>query len=160
MKQGFDYKEYAKWVEKLGMTEKHLQIWLKTFLLEQAQRVVKLAKERQQAVGAVDTGAMINSWYIGSQKISLKATGETSASGKASVTFDRDNSDILSIDVIGDYLQVEIGNGMEYASYVEYGHHNYAGRYILTIALDTVQKQLPARFNKEWLKFIKGRGVV
>ena len=72
---------------------------------------------------------------------------------------DANNSDILSIKVIGNVLQVEIGLSAEYASYIEYGHHSYPGQYMLAISINEVQKQLPARFNTEWLQFIKNKGV-
>ena len=160
MTSGFNYKEFVRWAEKLGTAEKDFQLWLKMFLLQQAQRVVALAKERQELVGAIDTGAMINSWYIGNQKIALTGAGGISKTGKATVKIDPEKSDITSIAVVGDYLQVEIGNGMEYASYIEYGQRSYTGKYLLTIALDTVRSQLPARFNKEWSQFLKARGVV
>ena len=32
-KSYFDFKEYSKWVEKLGITKTEFKIWLKTFLL-------------------------------------------------------------------------------------------------------------------------------
>ena len=149
MKSGFDYKEYVKWVQKLGMAEKDLQVWLKGFLLEQAQRVVAKGKK----LTPVDTGFLRNSWYIGNQKIVQNVSD-----GEA--TIDTEKSDVLSIQVVGNYLQVEIGLGAEYASYIEYGHHSYPGQYMLTISLNEVQQQLPARFNKAWLQFIKSKGVV
>ena len=135
----------------MGVAEKDLQIWLKMFLLEQAQRVIAKGKK----LTPVDTGFLRNSWYIGSQNIVQTTNPKT---GKA--TIDTEKSDVLSIEVVGDYLQVEIGLGAEYASYVEYGHHNYPGQYMLTISLNEVQQQLPARFNKAWLQFIKSKGVV
>ena len=157
MKSGFDYTEYKKWAEKIGVAESELKVWLKQFLLTQAQRVVALAKKRQQEVGAIDTGAMINSWYIGGQKIALKYSNE---GGKDTFELDKENTDVLSIAMVGDNLEVEIGNPMEYASFIEYGQRSYTGKYLLTIAIDTVEKQLPARFNKAWLQFIKSKGVV
>ena len=128
-----------------------LQNWLRGFLLEQAQIAVKNTKERTPA----DTGYLKNSWAIGSQKIVQK---EDYSTGKSVI--DTSKSDIASIEVIGDYLQVEISTDAEYASYVEYGHHSYKGRYMLTISIDEVQRQLPARLNKEWLIYLRSRGFV
>ena len=116
MKSGFDYKEYEKWAKSLGTAKEEFQNWLRMFLLEQAQRVVALGKPRTP----VDTGFLRNSWYIGSQKIVQKMNWET---GKSEI--DTDKSDIASIAVVGDYLQVEIGLGAEYASYIEYGQRSY-----------------------------------
>lgn len=158
MKSGFDYKEYVKWAKSLGTAKEEFQNWLRMFLLQQAQRVIASGKKRTP----VDTGFLRNSWYIGSQKIEQidDPKGGISKSGKTKKVIDEDNSDIASIAVVGDYLQVEIGLSAEYASYVEYGHHAYAGRYMLTISLNEIQQQLPARFNKAWLQFIKSKGVV
>lgn len=75
------------------------------------------------------------------------------------MNIDWSNSDVANIKVIGNVLEVEIGLGAEYASFIEYGHHDYAGRYMLTISINKVQQQLPARFNKEWLQFIKEKGI-
>ena len=149
MKSGFDYKEYKKWVENLGIIKDDFDLWLKQFLLQQAQRVIALGKPRTP----VDTGYLRNSWYIGSQTIVQKENYETR---KAEI--DTSKSDIASIAVIGNTLEVEIGLGADYASYIEYGQRSYEGRYMLTISIDEVQRQLPARFNKEWLKFLKDRG--
>jgi len=169
MRSGFDYREYKKWANNLHIATEQFNKWLKTFLLQEAQRVVREAKKIQRnytytksdgtsQTGLIDTGAMINSWYIGNQQIKLKAMGGKSKSGKQRVKLDPDNSTILDIQVIRNYLRVEIGNSMDYASYIEYGHGKFQGVFILTIAINTVQLALPARFNREWLEFLRRRG--
>lgn len=160
MNSKFDFHEFSEYVQKLGIAKSEFRIWLKTFLLKEAQRVVRLAKQKQAAVKAVDTGAMINSWYIGSQNISLKQTSGTSKSGKSKVTFDKNNSDILSIKLVGNVLEVEIGNSMDYASYIEFGHRSYEGKYLLTTSIDKVQRALPARFDKDFKNWLKSKGVM
>jgi len=160
IKSGFDFTEFSQYVQNLGIAKQDFRIWLKTFLLQQAQRVVRQAKLRQRAVGAIDTGAMINSWYIGKEKIELKTINGKSKSGRARVTKDLENSSVQDIRVVGNVLEVVIGNSMEYASFIEYGHHSYEGKYLLTIAIDTVQNALQGRFNSEFKKFLKDKGVV
>lgn len=155
-RSGFDYKEYKKWVNNLGISTKNFQTFLKTFLLQQAQQAVRQAKQ----LTPVDTGALRNSWAIGTQKIELIETGGTSASGKPSVTIDPEKSDIDSIKVVNNYLEVTISNGMEYASYVEYGHHNYQGKFMLKISIDNVRLALPTRFQREFEQFLKNGGVI
>lgn len=150
MNSGFHFNEYSNWTKKVGIAKSDFRLWLKQFLLTEAQRVVAKGKRRTP----VDTGYLRNSWYIGSQHISQTRT----ASGKAKI--DVANSDVLSVKVIGNVLQVEIGLGADYASFVEFGHHAYEGRYMLTISIEEVQRQLPARFNKEFLTFIKSKGVI
>ena len=163
MKSGFDYKEYVKWVENIGMLERDFQIWLKQFLLVQAKKVVELGKPRTP----VDTSELINSWSIGSQKIvqkeRLDAKGNvmySSRSGRSLKEIDWSKSDIANIDVIGDYLQVEIGLTAQHASYIEYGHHSYQGRYMLTISIDEVRRQLPIEFDAAWRKLLADKGVI
>ena len=160
----FDYSAFEKYVKNFEKMTDDFDAFLKQFLLQMAQRVVARTKQRQRASGAIDTGAMINSWYIGSQQIALKETGKTSSSGKASVTFDPENSTVLDINVVGSNVEVVIGNAMEYSSYIEYGHslRNGAwknGYFMLTISIDEIQKQIPARFKSEFAKFLKNKGV-
>ena len=126
----FDYSEVLKYAKKLGIASDELTNWLKEFLLTQAQRVVAEAKKRQRAVGAIDTGAMINSWAFED----VKVRGKT--------------------------LEVTIYNPMEYASFIEFGQRSYTGKYLLTIGIDTVQRALPNRFKSEWNKFLKNKGLV
>ena len=141
MKSGFDYREYKKWAESFGTVEKEFRKWLENFLLEEAQRVYDKAVTKQQTysytnskgerkIGLIDTGTMIKSWYI------------------------------KDVQWIGNSLQVEIGNNADYASYIEYGHHSFKGVFILTVAINDIQKQLPARFNQAWFKLLKSKGVV
>ena len=78
----------------------------------------------------VDTGFLRNSWYIGD------------------ITWN------------GNSLQVEIGLSAEYASFQEFGTSRFDGKYMLTLSLDEVQRQLPARFNQAWFEFLKSKGVV
>lgn len=147
-KSYFDYDEYIKWIEKLGIAKSDFRLWLKQFLLKEAQRVISKGKPRTP----VDTGFLRNSWYIGSQRIV-----QDIKSGKA--TINKSKSDIASIKVVGDVLQVVIGLSADYASYIEFGHRSYQGKYMLTLSVNEVQQQLPARFNKEWLEFIKEKGL-
>ena len=156
MSNDFDFSELEKYCKEFEKTSQEFETFLKKFLLQQAQRVVRLAKQKTP----VDTGALINSWAIGSQKVVLKEKGGTSKkSGKLLVTVDFENSDITDSNIIGNLMEVEISNGMEYASYVEYGHHSYEGRFMLTIAVDTVQNAVEGRFKKEFMQFMKERGV-
>ena len=162
MNTGFNYKEYSKWVKNLGIAKKDFHNWLKTFLLQQAQEVVAKGKPRTP----VDTHNLVNRWYIGRQKIVQKdvvINGQTQyspRSGRPMREIDWSKSDIASIKVINNLLEVEIGLGADYASYIEYGHHSYAGRYMLTISINEVQNALPSKFSTEWRKFLHSKGVI
>ena len=73
MSNDFDFKELENYCKKFEKTTQEFETFLKKFLLQQAQRVVREAKLRTP----VDTGALRNSWAIGSQKIVLKEKGGT-----------------------------------------------------------------------------------
>lgn len=152
---GFDYHEFEEYVTNLNIAIDDFQTFLKTFLLEMAQRVVAKAKKRTP----VDTGALRNSWTIGNQKIKLIDAGGTTSSGLNKVKIDVNSSQIASIDVVGDYLEVTISNPMEYASYIEFGHHDYPPQYMLTLSIEEVEQQMPRRFNNEFKQFIEDRRI-
>lgn len=87
----------------------------------------------------VDTGALRRSWELGDIK------GE------------------------GQNISVEILNGMEYATDVEYGHRvvrngvevGWAeGRFMLKISIDEIRKQMPLRYQKEFKQFCIEHGLV
>lgn len=59
---------------------------------------------------------------------------------------------------------ITIGSPMEYASFVEYGHtlRNSVwkdGRFMLTLSIEEVQKEIPKRFEKAFQQFMKGKGI-
>ena len=68
----------------------------------------------------------------------------------------------------GKHLTIEILNGMDYATDVEYGHrvvHNgievgwYNGRFMLKISIDEIQRQMPARYQSEFKQFCLEKGI-
>ncbi len=69
---------------------------------------------------------------------------------------------------MGKNISVEILNGMEYATDIEYGHRIvvdgsevgwYEGRFMLKISIDEIRKQMPARYQVEFKKFCKEHGL-
>ena len=71
----------------------------------------------------------------------------------------------------GRNISVEILNGMEYATDIEYGHrimggpgHSievgwYEGRFMLKISIDEIRKQMPIRYQNEFKKFCMEHGL-
>lgn len=68
----------------------------------------------------------------------------------------------------GKHLTIEILNGMEYATEIEYGHrivHNgievgwYEGRFMLKISIDEIKRQMPSRYQSEFKKFCLEKGI-
>ena len=87
----------------------------------------------------VDTGALRRSWEL----------GDIRGSGKN--------------------VSVEILNGMEYATEIEYGHRIvvngsevgwYEGRFMLKISIDEIRKQMPLRYHNEFKQFCIEHGLV
>ncbi len=168
-KSGFNFKQYERWAKNLHVATEEFELFLKQFLLEMAQRCIAKTKKRTP----VDTGALRNSWSIGSQKIELRGTGKfNKKTGHELVEIDPDKSDVASILVVGNTMYVEIYNSMEYSLYVEKGHSQEPGRYVpaigktlkrdwvegkfmLTISIDEIRQQIPARFSKAFKEFIK-----
>lgn len=158
MKSSFDYSEFESYVKNFEKMTKDFDNFLKKFLLQMAQRVVSRCVKRTP----VDTGAMKASWGIGSQKLAL--TSNIDVFGDLKVALDTKNSQVADINVIGSNLEVVIWNGMDYSSFVEYGHANRDGSwregfFILTVAIDEVQRQIPARFQRAFEIWVKEKGV-
>lgn len=68
----------------------------------------------------------------------------------------------------GKNISVEILNGMEYATEIEYGHRIvvngsevgwYEGRFMLKISIDEIRLQMPIRYQIELMKFCKKHGL-
>lgn len=83
----------------------------------------------------VDTGALRNMWVVG------------------------------EIKVAGNNFEIEISNGMDYASFVEYGHRTTGGswvdgRFMMTISIDEVNAQMPVRFHKAFREYLESKGAV
>lgn len=60
----------------------------------------------------------------------------------------------------GDYMEIEIYNNVEYAEFIEYGHHKpkggfVSGRYMLTLSLKEIEEMAPALIGKRSDAFMK-----
>lgn len=151
----FDYSQFEKYVNNFEKMTDEFELFLKQFMLQMAQRVISRVKPRTP----VDTGALRASWGIGNQSIALRSVGDTDL-----LEFDPENSTVADISAVGNNFEVTIWNGMEYASYVEYGHSTQSGAwkngyFMLTISVDEIEKQMPSRFKSEFIKFCKNKGV-
>lgn len=158
MSKEADFSQFEKYVKDFSKMINDLDSFLRQYLLEMAQRVIARTKPRTP----VDTGYLRESWYVGdeSKGVYKGQHGQGNAYTSAFST----TATIQSIRVVGDNLEVDIGNGAEYSSYVEYGHASQAGNWVsgyfmLTISIDEVQKQMPKRFEKAFQEFIKSKGV-
>ena len=157
-KQNFDFSQFEKYVKSFESMTREFDTFLRNFMLQQAQRCIRNAKLKTP----VDTGALRASWGIGNQNLVFKSNID--AEGNYNVSLDAENSTVADISVVGDNFEVTIWNGMEYASYVEYGHSTpgggwVQGQFMLTISIAEVERAMPSRFQKEFKRFLKERGV-
>ena len=160
---GFDYSEFKKYAESIKKLQTEWDSFIKKFLLDMALRALRRTKEIQRDKQAVDTGLMMNSWQIGNGK-NVLIESEDKETGDVSYTIDKLKSIEATIESVtrkGNDLLITIYNPVEYASYVEYGHLDRSrtkwieGRYMVTIAIDEIESQIPARFQKAFEKWIK-----
>lgn len=126
----FDFSEFERFAENWERSVNQFEPFLKQFLLETAQRVIAKTKPRTP----VDTGALRALWDIGE----IRGSGAN--------------------------IEVEIVNPADYASFVEYGARNVngswrEGRFMLTLSLDEIQRQMPERFHKQFRQWLINRGM-
>lgn len=130
MSREADFSELEKFFENWTNAYNDFDTFLKNFLLEQGLRVIAKTKPRTP----VDTGSLRNMWSVGE----VKASGQN--------------------------LEVELINSMEYSSFVEFGARNVngswrEGRFMLTISMDEVNRQMPARFDKAFKAYLQSKGA-
>lgn len=129
----FDYSEFRRLRNNFARLTSEFNSWIYAFLLREGEHFIRVVKRRTP----VDTGDLRSHWAI--QGITRQ----------------------------GDNLQVEIVNPMHYASFVEYGHAKpykagaspgsadwVDGYFMMTVSVQTVIKQMPARFRKEFDVFL------
>ena len=135
---GFDYSEFKNYRDNFAKLTKEFDTWMHKFLLQEGMRFLAEVKPRTP----VDTGDLRNHW---------KLDGMTRE---------------------GDTLRVWFVNPMHYATHVEYGHAKpykagaaegsadwVEGYFMMTVSLEIIERQLPARFNKQFEAFLDSLGV-
>lgn len=136
---GFDYSEFRQYRNKFAKFTREFDSWLHRFLLNEGMRFIAEVKPRTP----VDTGDLRNHWRL----------------------------DGISRE--GDELKVWFVNPMNYATFVEYGHAKpymsglagpgdpdwVDGYFMMTVSIEVIKRQMPARFNREFEKFITALGV-
>lgn len=135
---GFDYSEFKNYRDNFAKLTKEFDTWMHKFLLQEGMRFLAEVKPRTP----VDTGDLRNHW---------KLDGMTRE---------------------GDTLRVWFVNTMDYATHVEYGHAKpykagategsadwVEGYFMMTVSLEIIERQMPARFNKQFEAFLDSLGV-
>lgn len=130
---GFDYSQFEKFRNNFSKFTRQFELWINQFLLNEGMRFIAQVKSRTP----VDTGDLRNHW---------KLDGITRS---------------------GDTLQVWFVNTMHYATFVEYGHAKpyksgasegsadwVDGYFMMTVSLEVIERNMPARFNKQFDAFL------
>ncbi|WP_415331012.1 HK97 gp10 family phage protein [Clostridium perfringens] len=123
---GFDYSEFEKFCTNMNRAADQFKKFLEDFLTKNALEVLNKTKKRTP----VDTGELRRNWEISSVV--------------------RKGADLV----------VYLYNSKEYASYVEEGHATrnregwVEGYYMATISIEEIERKMPQRFNREFLKFM------
>lgn len=135
---GMDYAEFQVYRDNFVKMSRMFDQWLTEFLNNEGLRFLAKVKPRTP----VDTGDLRNHW------------------------------ELTAITRKGDILEIEFINPMEYATFVEYGHAKpyksgategspdwVEGYFMMTISVDEIERQMPKRFDKDFVKFLESLGV-
>lgn len=139
MASGFDYNSFKDYRDRFNKMSKQFDHWLHMFLLKEGMRFIARVKPRTP----VDTGDLRNHWQL------------------------------EGITREGNTLKCWFVNPMRYATFVEYGHAKpykagaaegspdwVDGYFMMTVTLDEIERQMPARFESEFTKFLLSLGVM
>lgn len=124
---GFDYSEFEKFCTNMNRAANQFKDFLEEFLLKNALEALAKTKKRTPTG---ETGHLKQKW------------------------------EISSVVRRGADLVVYLYNPKEYASYVEYGHATrnregwVEGYFMSTISIEEIERKMPQRFNREFLKFM------
>lgn len=130
---GCNYNEFKKFVKSYESASRFFEIWLKGFLQENANWLLgRVIKDTP-----VDTGNLRREWKV--TRVYKLSSGN---------------------------IGFVIYNPADYASYVELGHTTrnregwVEGYYMCTININELERRMPRRFEKEFMTFMKGHGLV
>ena len=139
MAGGFDFTEFQEYRNNFMKMYTEYQKWLYEFIGNEGLRFIRAVKLRTP----VDTGDLRNHWML--QDITRE----------------------------GDVLHCWFVNPMYYATFVEYGHAKpykagategssdwVEGYFMIEISLDEIHRKMPARFDREFIKYMKAMGLM
>ncbi|WP_338854783.1 HK97 gp10 family phage protein [Clostridium perfringens] len=128
---GADFNELENYVKNFRKMSIEFNKFLFDFLTKNALEALAKTKKRTP----VDTGELRRNW------------------------------EITRVVKRGDELLVYLYNGKDYASYVEEGHATrnregwVEGYYMATISIEEVERNIPKRFDREFIRFMAELGV-
>lgn len=134
-----DYSELKKFNDDLSIFGKiEFEQFLKSFLLEQANRVLAKTKKKTPK----DTGALRSAWELGP----IEGSG-------TDIFVEIKNPMEYATDV--EYGHRIVGHGSSVG--IELGW--VEGRFMLKTSIDEIMAKLPSRYQKEFHNFCKERGL-
>ncbi|MEG0297620.1 MAG: HK97 gp10 family phage protein [Clostridium sp.] len=128
---GLDYSELQKFRDNFIKMNKDYSKFLNEFVLKVAMDCLSRTKKRTP----VDTTELRRNWFI--------------------TEVIRKGNDFI----------VYLYNKKDYATFVEYGHTTrnredwVEGYYMATISIEELERKLPGRFEKEFTRFMKEKGI-
>lgn len=128
---GLDHKQFKSFTRKFQMMTKQYNSFLNDFLIKCAMECLANTKKRTP----VDTGELRRNWFIG------------------------------SVIKTGNDLTIHLYNAKDYASYLEYGHTTrdregwVEGYYMATISIEELNRKIPKRLEREFVKFVNSLGI-
>lgn len=139
MASEFNFNEFNAYIQRVRDMQFQFEGWIRGFLLNEGLRFLAYVKPRTP----VDTGDLREHWQL--------------------ERFTRE----------GDDLRIWFVNPMYYATFVEYGHakpYNSGatpgsedwvdGYFMMTVSLAYIERNLPRRFDKAFLDWCHGLGVI
>lgn len=159
---GFDYSDFKKFYNDLKKMRDDSERFCKQFVLQMAYRAIAIAKKNTPT----DTHLLRNSWNLGDGVV--VTYNNFDEAGKEQIFVDNISSKsatVASVTKVGNDFVIYVFNPCEYALYVEYGHvtrdrEKYVeGFFMLTIAINKVEKELPKRFEKAFKEWVKSLGL-
>ena len=129
-----DFSELENLEKSLKISEQDFEDFLRSFLVEMANRVIAKTKPKTP----VDTGALKSAWQLGS----------ISGRGKE-----------ISIEILN---PMEYATDIEYGHRIVRGGVEvgwYEGRFMLKTSIDEIDRQMPARYRKKLNAFCLARGL-
>lgn len=135
----FDYSDFERYYNNFSKMSAKFSTWLHRYLMNEGLRLIADIKD----ITPVDSGDLRDHWSI---------QGITGGMGSLVLTF---------------------VNTMSYATEVEYGHATpynagaaegsaqwVTGHFMMTISVDRLQREMPARFDRELRTFLASLGVL
>jgi hypothetical protein len=135
----FDFTEFDAYAKEFSNMTAEFDAFIREFHIEYVNRIINRTKLRQSGkLGsrqAVDTGAMLGAWQMGE----IRQDGRN--------------------------IEIDILNGMDYASFIEYGYQHVGGRwmdgyFMMTLSIDEADEVAQEMFDIRLKQFLKKYGLV